>query len=106
MNKPKVLFLCTANSCRSQMAEGFLRHFAGDRFEAVSAGAAPTQLNPDAGQGHEGARHRHFHSFVKGRHRILEAASHPAEDGQTPPPRPKTHGHALRFGWPRSHDAE
>ena len=48
MNIPRVLFLCTANSCRSQMAEGFLRHFAGDRFEAASAGAQPTQLNPDA----------------------------------------------------------
>ena len=48
MNLPRVLFLCTANSCRSQMAEGFLRHLAGDRFEAASAGAHPTQLNPDA----------------------------------------------------------
>jgi arsenate reductase (thioredoxin) len=48
MSKSMVLFLCTANSCRSQMAEGFLRHFAGDRFEAASAGAEPTQLNPDA----------------------------------------------------------
>ena len=48
MSKPRVLFLCTANSCRSQMAEGFLRHFAGDRFEAASAGAQPTQMNPVA----------------------------------------------------------
>ena len=48
MNTPRVLFVCTANLCRSQMAEGFLRHLAGDRFEAASAGAQPTQLNPDA----------------------------------------------------------
>jgi len=48
MIKPKVLFVCTENSCRSQMAEGLLRHLAGDRFDIVSAGAFPTQLNPTA----------------------------------------------------------
>ena len=42
MTKPKVLFLCGANACRTQMAEGFLRDLAGDRFEVASAGYEPS----------------------------------------------------------------
>lgn len=45
-SKPKVLFLCTGNSARSQMAEGYLRHAASDRYEALSAGIEPKGLNP------------------------------------------------------------
>lgn len=41
--KPNILVLCTGNSCRSQMAEGFLRHHAGDRFNVVSAGTRPAE---------------------------------------------------------------
>lgn len=44
--RPRVLFLCTANSARSQMAEGLLRALAGDRFEVVSAGVEPGSLHP------------------------------------------------------------
>lgn len=41
----KVMFLCTGNSCRSQMAEGLLRHIAGGRFEVYSAGLRPIGIN-------------------------------------------------------------
>src|ERR1700730_11527702 len=44
----RVLFLCTHNSARSQIAEGWLRHLAGDRFEAHSAGSEATLVRPFA----------------------------------------------------------
>ena len=48
MKRKRVLFLCTHNSARSQMAEGFLRALAGDRFEVASAGTQATEVNPFA----------------------------------------------------------
>ena len=46
MNKERVLFLCTHNSARSQMAEGWLRAMAGDRFDVASAGTEATRVHP------------------------------------------------------------
>jgi arsenate reductase len=48
MIKPKVLFLCSGNSCRTQIAEASLRDLAGDRFEVKSAGGETTPLDPVA----------------------------------------------------------
>ena len=48
MNKRKVLFLCTGNSCRSQMAEGWAKKLKGDLIDAYSAGTDPHGMNPRA----------------------------------------------------------
>lgn len=49
MSKPKVAFICTHNSCRSQIAEALGRHFASDVFDSFSAGTEPKErINPDA----------------------------------------------------------
>lgn len=50
MSRKNVLFLCTGNSCRSQMAEGWARHFHGDTIEAFSAGIEAHGMNPNAMQ--------------------------------------------------------
>ena len=50
MTKKNVLFLCTGNSCRSQMAEGWARHFHNDTIEAWSAGIEAHGMNPNAMQ--------------------------------------------------------
>ena len=47
-DKKRILILCTGNSARSQIAEGLLRHDAGDRFEVFSAGTKPSYVRPEA----------------------------------------------------------
>jgi arsenate reductase len=69
--RERVLFLCTANSARSQMAEALLRRRAGDRFEVLSAGLAPRQIHPltlrvleEIGIGTEGLRPKAIDEFL------------------------------------------
>lgn len=69
--KQRVLFLCTGNSARSQMAEGLLRHLAGDRYDVFSAGTRPVGLNPyaveamkDLGADMSGHRSKHMSEFT------------------------------------------
>jgi len=69
--KPAILFLCTGNSCRSQMAEGWARHLHGDRLTAHSAGTEPHGLNPravqvmaEAGVDISGHRSQHLDAFA------------------------------------------
>ncbi len=66
----KVLFICTKNACRSQMAEAIVNHELSDRFQAVSAGTSPTQPNPMAlkvlseiGIDHSGSKSNHLDDF-------------------------------------------
>jgi len=66
-----VLFLCTGNSCRSQIAEALLRAMAGGRCEAASAGVAPQEIHPMArrvvaeiGLSMDGQRSKHVDEFV------------------------------------------
>ena len=67
----KILFLCTGNSCRSQMAEGWARHLRSDDMEAVSAGTETHGLNPnavkvmaEAGLDISGARSKNVREFL------------------------------------------
>jgi arsenate reductase len=91
--KPTVLFLCTGNSCRSQMAEGWLRHLAGDRFEVLSAGTDPVGMNPRAVEvmeevGINIAHHRSKHvSECQGRrlHHVITVCDHAQTSCPTEP---------------------
>ena len=42
----KIIFICTGNACRSQIAEGIMRQLAGDKFDVFSAGSYPTKIHP------------------------------------------------------------
>ena len=69
--KPRILFLCTGNSARSQMAEAWLKHYAEDYFEIYSAGLEPKGVNPytiqvmkEVGIDISGYRSKHLSEFT------------------------------------------
>lgn len=109
--KPAVLFLCTANSCRSQMAEAILRARAGDRFEALSAGLRPADaVHPlalkalaEKGYPTDGLKPKGVKEFL-GRRRIAHAivvCANAARECPTVWP-----GVAERLYWPFDDPAE
>jgi arsenate reductase len=71
MNKIKVLFLCTGNSARSQVAEALLREYAGDHFDVYSAGLEPKGIHPytrqvmhEMGIDLSGQRSKHLNEYI------------------------------------------
>jgi len=70
MSRTRVLFLCTHNSARGQMAEGFLRTYGDDRYEAFSAGLEPRQIDPLTVRVIGRARHRHHRPALQGSGRV------------------------------------
>jgi arsenate reductase len=71
MNKVKILFMCTGNSARSQMAEAILRKYAGEKFDVYSAGLEPKGINPytrqalqEIGIGLEGHYAKHVREYM------------------------------------------
>jgi arsenate reductase (thioredoxin) len=71
LSKLKVLFLCTGNACRSQMAEAWARRLHGDRLEPYSAGIAPVRIDPrailvmrEAGVDLSGQRSKHLQELT------------------------------------------
>jgi arsenate reductase (thioredoxin) len=103
MSEPKrILFLCTGNSARSQMAEGLLRHEAGDRFEVFSAGTHPSLVRPEAiavmqeiGIDISGHRSKSVDEFTgQDLDTVITVCDHARESCPVFP------GHTLRLHWP------
>jgi arsenate reductase len=102
MEKKNVLFVCSHNSARSQMAEAFLRHVAGDRFNVYSAGLESTEIHPmtrqvmsEAGFDLEGQRSKSLDEVrdIQFRWAIIVCAK---ADEQCP----ANYFNAIRLFWP------
>lgn len=102
--KKKVLFLCTGNSCRSQMAEGWARALKGDVLEAYSAGVETHGLNPnavrvmaEAGVDISGHRSKHVGELLdEGIDYVVTVCDHAAEACPVFPRKAKVVHHSFR----------
>ncbi len=100
--KTRVLILCTGNSCRSQMAEGFLRHYGSEKFEVESAGTKPSKVNETAIQvmkeaGVDISKHRskHVSDFLGHHfHYVITVCDNAKESCPVFP------GNSIRLHWP------
>jgi arsenate reductase len=103
--KKRVLVLCTGNSCRSQMAEGWINHRLGDRWEARSAGTAPAaQVHPlavramaEAGVDLSGARPEHVSAYLDESWDLVVTVCDSAQETCPAFPRPVTKLHVSFF---------
>ena len=103
MKKLRVLFLCTGNSARSQMAEAFLRKQAGDRFAVYSAGLEPQEINPytlrvmqESGVDMSGQRAKSLNEYIDKLHfgYLITVCSNAEEKCPSFP------GMGMRLHWP------
>jgi protein-tyrosine-phosphatase len=93
MPKPKVLFICLGNSCRSIMAEALARHRCGDRWEAASAGLSPLglvapetlEVLAEMGVNPAGLRSKGLKEFDLGEYHLLVNLSEHSLKGRIPP---------------------
>ena len=100
-DRPRVLILCTANSARSQMAEGLLRALAGERVSVHSAGLAPSSLHPLAIRAMDeinvdirAQRSQHVNEFLREPfNTVITVCDHAAESC------PQFPGHVQRIHW-------
>ena len=100
--KTRVLILCTGNSCRSQMAEGVLRHYGSDKFEVFSAGTKPSKINETAiqvmreiGIDISNQRSKNVSEFSgEDFHAVITVCDHAKESCPIFP------GNSLRLHWP------
>jgi arsenate reductase len=112
--KRSVLFLCTGNSCRSQMAEGWAKHLLGDRLEAFSAGVETHGLNPravkvmgEAGVDISRQTSQHIDEFRElNPDLVVTVCDHAAEVCPVLPGSPRTVHHSFRDPAKAKGDAE